>query len=463
MKKLSFLTLAVVLAFPALAQITVTNGVVPSHMQGVNGTNNSRTHMWCWLEISGLTPGATYRYYSTVDTLNASTTSNGAGNPILMNMTSGTVRRTTNASLVNNAGHDSLTATNAGTFAGWFGVEPTGNARFTPGFTVYPKIILNNGAGGTTVATRLVATQFPITVINYGTASGSPVEGTALYDSVGAAAKNFIGIYDNVAATGRPVAISIVENDGLDLYPVTSIATFYRNMVDTMAGRWGAIIPNALSNGVRALVEYDRATAGGIDTIADADGWWCSGLNTVNMSAGTIGLFLNSSFVLAPTAIIPDTMYVNIQGNFSASSNDPSAYYVWDFGDSSLTVSGANVTHTYANQGLYPLTLVITNGACSDTITQNIVVMLGTGIQATPSFLMYTSPNPTDGQFIIAVSNDHLKTIEVMNLLGEIVYSGVSNTARTNIDIAGQPKGMYLVRVTDRETNRVATRKIVLK
>jgi hypothetical protein len=50
-----------------------------------------------------------------------------------------------------------------------------------------------------------------------------------------------------------------------------------------------------------------------------------------------------------------------------------------------------------------------------------------------------------------------------MNLLGELVYSGVSNTARTTIDIAGQPKGMYLVRVTDRETNRVATRKIVLK
>jgi hypothetical protein len=106
---------------------------------------------------------------------------------------------------------------------------------------------------------------------------------------------------------------------------------------------------------------------------------------------------------------------------------------------------------------------VITNGACSDTITQNIVVMLGTGIGATPSFLIYTSPNPTDGQFTIAVSNDHLKTIEVMNLLGELVYSGVSNTARTTIDIAGQPKGMYLVRVTDRETNRVATRKIVLK
>jgi len=423
MKKLSFLTLAVVLAFPALAQITVTNGVVPSHMQGVNGTNNSRTHMWCWLEISGLTPGATYRYYSTVDTLNASTTSNGAGNPILMNMTSGTVRRSTNVSLSNNAGHDSLTATNAGTFAGWFGVEPTGNARFTPGFTVYPKIILNNGAGGTSVATRLVASQFPITVVNYGTASGSPVEGTALYDEVNAVAKNFIGVYDNVSATGRPVAISIVENDGMDLYPVTSIATFYRNMVDTNAGYWGAIIPNALSN----------------------------------------GLYLNSSFVLTPSANIPDTMYVNIQGNFSANSNDPSAYYVWDFGDTSLTVSGANVTHTYANQGLYPLTLVITNGACSDTITQNIVVMLGTGIQATPSFLMYTSPNPTDGQFTIAVSNDHLKTIEVMNLLGEIVYSGVSNTARTNIDIAGQPNGMYLVRVTDRETNRVATRKIVLK
>lgn len=46
-----------------------------------------------------------------------------------------------------NTGYDSLVADNTGQLKGWFGIETTGNVRFTPGTILFPKIMLNNGAG----------------------------------------------------------------------------------------------------------------------------------------------------------------------------------------------------------------------------------------------------------------------------------------------------------------------------
>ena len=52
------------------AQITVSTAKVPLYMQGESGTNNNRVPLYFWAELSGLTPNATYRYYTNMDTLN---------------------------------------------------------------------------------------------------------------------------------------------------------------------------------------------------------------------------------------------------------------------------------------------------------------------------------------------------------------------------------------------------------
>lgn len=288
----------------AQAQITVNSAKVPAYMQGVNGTNNSRTPFWFWAELTGLTPNAKYRFYTSIDTLNASATSNGAGNPLLINMTSGTVRRTTSISLSNPAGCDSLFADASGNYKGWFGVEPTGNGRFAPGKTVYPKLILNNGAGGTTVANRVLLSAYPVTVINFGTNSGAAIEGSAIFDSIAnnsVPAKSFVFVYDNNAASGRPVSAAIVENDGLILTAVTSIAAFYKDSVDGRSYRWGTIIPNNLAAGLNMVEVVDFANTSVLQTysLTNNDGQWCS-LNTVNPSNGSSPVFLHA-FAQTPT------------------------------------------------------------------------------------------------------------------------------------------------------------------
>ncbi len=466
MKKLFLVPVFTLLAGFAMAQSTggpiITSAVVPQYTQGINGTNNNRTPFWFWAEITGLTPGATYRYYTTLDSLNAISTSNGAGNPYFVNTTSGTVRRTTNATLGNPAGHDSLTADITGTIRGWFGVEPTGNGRFVPGATLYPKFMLNNGAGGTSVATRILASAYPVTVINYGVTAGSGVEGSALYDSLDAAPKNFICLYDNILALGRPVSIAIVENDGLDLYPVTSIASFYGASVDTLAGHWGTIVPNNLATGIRALEEKDFYGGPAIDTVIDVDGIWCYGTNTVNMSNGSGAMYLNSTFVLSSSAVIPDSTWTGISTVFTGNSNSPNSTYAWNYGDTGLD-TGAVTSHTYLAPGVYNVQLIVYTGGCSDTINQTIVVELSTGIFTPLPLSFQVSPNPTEGELLITTRDNHEKTITVVNTLGETVSTGQLNGTLLRIDLRGNAPGIYFVQVKDEVTGKTGVKKIVLQ
>jgi hypothetical protein len=155
MKRLfSFFLLLLVFSYSALSQITFTT-TLPKYVQGLNGTNNNRTPYVFWGTVSGLTPGATYRYFNQMDTVGSPITNSGAGNPYLINMTSATITRTTGPSLATAGNYETFTASSTGEYSGWFMMENTGNVRFTPGKKLIPKLILNDGAGGTTIANRV--------------------------------------------------------------------------------------------------------------------------------------------------------------------------------------------------------------------------------------------------------------------------------------------------------------------
>lgn len=462
MKKIATLLFFLFSVGSGFSQIVVDTALVPQYCQGQNGTNNSRVVCWFWAELSGMAPGATYRYYTTMDTLNASPTSNGAGVPILVNAVSGTIRRTSNPSLSTSSNHDSITADANGTYKGWFGVDASGNARYTPGNTIYPKFIFNNGAGGTSVSQRVLAGNYPIMVINFGT-TNTATEGSALYDSLDATPKNFICAYDNTSAAGRPVAIAIVEQDGLDLYAVSSTATFYRNNVDTLSMRWGAIIPNTLTGGVRALEERAFANGNGIDTAMDADGWWCSGVNTANMTSGSSGVYLNSTFSLMSSAVFPDTAWVGLPANFTATTNDANATINWDFGDMTQD-SGAMTSHTYLAPGVVSATVVISNGACSDTLWHNIVVLLGTTVPRHIPLAFDVMPNPSDGAFNITSKSGAEKEVEVYNVLGDVVFTTTFTGNATTINLTNLEKGVYFMRIRENVAGgKTATKRIVIQ
>ena len=267
------------------SNIVLTEILLPQYIQGLNGTNNNRTPYVFRVKIENLLPSATYRFINQIIISADGATTSGAGNPIFINPDS-TFTRSTSTSFTTVGQYSEFTTDANGTYVGWFISEPTGNAtRFIPGKYVFMRIRMNDGAGGTT-AVNWATTQDSVKVINYGT-TADPNSGTGIYGRSYAEPKDFIFLYDNVDGTGRPIAGSIVEVDGLSLKPVTSFVPFYRNLVDTVNGAWGTIIPNELPNGVRRIERRVFGT-GEIFTVVNtsADGIWPSGANTVNPLGG---------------------------------------------------------------------------------------------------------------------------------------------------------------------------------
>ena len=302
---------------PSLTEI-----ILPQYIQGLNGTNTSRVPYAYLVTLNNLTANATYRYYNGVVISTDGATSNGAGNVIFIN-NSGDFYRSSGASLATAGNYGEFTTDGNGSYTGWFITEPTGNAtRFVPGIDVYMRIILNDGAGGTTAATRLTTTN-TVRVINFGATS---TDGTGIRGQSFATPKNFIFLYDNVDGTGRPLAGTFAEADGTANTTANSYVSFYASTVNDSAGSWGTIIPNNLANGVRRVEERKLSNLTmAIGDIANSnispDGSW-NGINTVNPSGGTtaINIYSYATLPVKLSTLNSTVIGRNIKLNWSTAS-----------------------------------------------------------------------------------------------------------------------------------------------
>lgn len=57
--------------------------------------------------------------------------------------------------------------------------------------------------------------------------------------------------------------------------------------------------------------------------------------------------------------------------NITTTTQGPMSY-LWTFGDNSPNDTMRNTVHTYRNQGIYDVTLIVNNGHCNDTITKTL-------------------------------------------------------------------------------------------
>ncbi|NBS55430.1 hypothetical protein EBT23_07760, partial [bacterium] len=264
---------------------TLTEVYVPQFIEGGMGSSNTKRMPYAFrVTLTNLNPSATYRYFNAAVIDADSATTSGAGNPIFVTDT-GSFVRSTGGSLSTAGNYSSFTTDANGSYTGWFMLEPTGNStRFaTAGTLVKMRITLNNGTAGNTTATTYLTTASYVTVTPFGTTSAN---GTAIRGASSATAKNFVLLYDNTTGTGRPLAATVVEGDGVANTTANSYASFYATNVDEQSGAWGAIIPNSLANGVRRIENRAKADGSLVAFNTDSDGIWPSGANTVNPSAG---------------------------------------------------------------------------------------------------------------------------------------------------------------------------------
>ncbi len=263
-----------------LGEVTLTTVILPQFMQGTNGTNNTRLPYAFRATISNLLPNSTYRFINQVVSQTDGPTAGGAGNPIYA--TCYHFCRSTSPSLKNEGHYGEFVSDNNGEYSGWFIVEPSGNARFTPGNQVMMRLRLNDGKGGTSVATYL--TSEAVQVINF-SENADEKSGTGLRAVSSSAPRNFAFIYDNTGGSGRPLYGTSIETTGIDFASITSYPTFYREEVSGQNGSWGAIVPNLNNKGIQRVEERDLATGKIVSVKTSNNGYW-DNVSTTNPRGG---------------------------------------------------------------------------------------------------------------------------------------------------------------------------------
>ena len=73
-------------------------------------------------------------------------------------------------------------------------------------------------------------------------------------------------------------------------------------------------------------------------------------------------------------------------------------------------------------------------------------------IETTAKYNINISPNPTSNSIKIA-SNSELKNVEILDVLGQKIYSGVFNENTAEIDVSNLSSGVYFVKMIDLSTH----------
>jgi len=256
--------------------------ILPRFIEGATPSNQNRVPLAFHVTMSNLLPSSTYKYYNKAISGSDAPDYNGAGNCIFVNPATGTFTRTTSTSMTSPGQHGEFTTDAAGTFAGWFITEPTGNARFKPGNEIFMRIMLNDGAGGTAEATRLTSAESVKVLGFYTTAADST--GTAIRGVSNFTAKNFALLYDNTTGAGRPLYATQIEASGVEFLAGT-YAEFYATNVAGAEGAWGGIVPNINANGVKRVEERSLTTGAVVSNHTSENGVW-KDVDTKNPSGG---------------------------------------------------------------------------------------------------------------------------------------------------------------------------------
>ncbi|MDP5170096.1 MAG: PKD domain-containing protein [Bacteroidia bacterium] len=180
-------------------------------------------------------------------------------------------------------------------------------------------------------------------------------------------------------------------------------------------------------------------------TVTDANG--CTA--TDSLFAEVTGYSPTAFF---ETSVVGDTALV-----FDGTESFAGTSYTWDYGDGS-TGTGQISNHTYASNGSYTATLIVSNDCGSDTITKTVIVDFLLGIQA-PAYLqsLRVFPNPSQGLLHLNGDLDRSRalTVQVLDLRGRVMYA---EEIRTNgaalshaIDLPSVSPGLYFLEISSDE------------
>ena len=143
-----------------------------------------------------------------------------------------------------------------------------------------------------------------------------------------------------------------------------------------------------------------------------------------------------------------DTAVVSGPGYLEATTTHPGSTFQWLENQYNLIAGETDlIFYCSAIQG-FGYSVEVTQGGCVDTSWgQNPGVTNAMRELADVSPVIY--PNPNNGQFSINHQGNNKEIhVEVVNALGQVVYTHQGQLAKHDIDLTGEQNGIYLLRVS---------------
>ena len=173
------------------------------------------------------------------------------------------------------------------------------------------------------------------------------------------------------------------------------------------------------------------------------------------------------SFIDGPTASFTETTsFLTCAFTNTSTSGGGTNTYSWDFGDGS-TSTDESPTHIYGADGVYTVTLIVTNECGSDTTTGTCTVTTVGMEEDALNQSLSIYPNPTSGNFTVTFTASSSMNVEltVLDLQGQVIYNNalgsVSGDVKEAINLNDIAAGMYFVELKVNDSK--ITRKLIVE
>ncbi len=252
----------------------------------------------------------------------------------------------------------------------------------------------------------------------------------------------------------------VVSNPGKYFVTITNSngcsATSDTTIVQVIAAPIAVINPS----GSMTLCEGDNVTL----TADPAKTYlWSSGANTRSITVSKSGTYFvkvtndNGCMATSSTATVtinPLPVRTVTQNGSILISDAMNAEYQWlDCSKNFAPIAGAtSQTYTASSQGSYAVRLS-TNG-CYDTSACYTISTTGINNSVIEeSIRIY--PNPTIGKIIIETTSTIINAIKIYNILGENIFNSDGQQIQREIDISGEPGGIYYMVLNSVKGNKI--------
>jgi len=154
----------------------------------------------------------------------------------------------------------------------------------------------------------------------------------------------------------------------------------------------------------------------------------------------------------------------NLTVTFSDATTGNATSWTWNFGDGSPASTVQNPVHTYTEPGVYTVVLTVSNGICSSTFEQTVVISSTSLNNPGEAFGVNVFPNPASQQVNVEIYRMLTGPVyvQIVDATGRIVTEEeyAPSTTRLSVNIADLAPGAYSVRVKGKEGS--AVRKVTI-